>query len=152
ANGQGHVELHDVLRPSNIDQVSADRLLAALQDNLPRLVVLNSCRGATPNEYQAYHGAAQRLLREIPFVVAMQYAISDRAAIRFSSGFYGSLFAGSPLDEAVNRGRNEIFIDRYVGREFATPVFYAAGSEKPPALLTPDSVDKWRRGQRRRRR
>ena len=65
-----------------------------------RLVVLNCCdsgRGPT--------SVAKSLVIDIPAVVAMQYPISDVAAIEMSSGFYTALAGGESIDGAVSSAR-----------------------------------------------
>jgi len=66
------------------------------------LVVLNACETAKG----AWAGLAPALVRrEIPAVVAMQWPVEDRAAIRFSGHFYRALAKGRTIDECVAEGR-----------------------------------------------
>ncbi|OGO05984.1 MAG: hypothetical protein A2Y73_06750 [Chloroflexi bacterium RBG_13_56_8] len=66
------------------------------------LVVLNACETAKG----AWAGLAPALVRaEIPAVVAMQWPVEDRAAIRFCRCFYQALFAEKTVDECVAEGR-----------------------------------------------
>lgn len=66
------------------------------------LVVLNACETAKG----AWAGLAPALVRrEIPAVVAMQWPVEDRAAIRFSGHFYRALAQGRTIDECVAEGR-----------------------------------------------
>lgn len=76
------------------------KLLKWLQDSSIRIVVLSACQTA---------GVAQMLSAGgIPAVVAMQFPISDSAALKFSKGFYDSLTAYEPIDVCVLRGREAI--------------------------------------------
>ena len=65
----------------------------------------------------------------ISAVAAMQYEISDRAAIAFSRGFYGALARGRAVDDAVSSGR--VAIVGLSGRtlEWVTPVLYLRGHD-----------------------
>ena len=59
---------------------------------MPRLVVLNSCSGAATNSQDLFSGTAAALARSgVAAVAAMQYAISDPAAVAFTRGFYAAL-------------------------------------------------------------
>ncbi len=109
----------DRLRADDIGQMVADA------SNL-RLVFLNSCRTAQfprRNGQDPWSATAAAILRAgIPSVVAMQFPISDPAAIAFSSGFYQALRAGEPLEAAVVDGRFEI--QSRVPWEWGIPVLY----------------------------
>jgi CHAT domain-containing protein len=82
----------------------ADLLVQA--DAVPRLVVLHACEGATVSDRASFAGMAPRLVAAgVAGVVAMQYAVTNNAAIAFTSAFYEELAAGCPADVAVQRGR-----------------------------------------------
>src|SRR5215216_3845197 len=88
-----------------------------------RLVFLNSCEGARGSEGDPFSGTAATLVRRgIPAVVAMQYQITDEAAIEFSSAFYESLVDGLPVDAAVTEARVAVSMDSML--EWGTPVLY----------------------------
>ena len=54
-----------------------------------RLAILNSCNGAKSSESNLFWGLAQQLvMANIPAIIAMQFAITDKAAIKFSHEFY----------------------------------------------------------------
>ena len=74
-------------------------------------VVLNACYSATQAEAIAQH---------IPYVVGMKKAIGDRAAIKFSLGFYDGLLANRPVDFAYKLGCNAIDLESIP--EHLTPV------------------------------
>ena len=89
-----------------------------------RLVVLNACEGARSARDDPLGGVAQALVRQgIPAVIAMQFEISDPAALVFSQSFYQAIADGLPVDMAMVEARRAMFAD---GNEveWATPVLY----------------------------
>jgi formylglycine-generating enzyme required for sulfatase activity len=89
-----------------------------------RLVVLNACEGARTGASDPYAGAAQSLVQQgIPAVVAMQFEISDQAAITFAGEFYGALADGLPVDAALVQARTAIFAQGN-DIEWGTPVYF----------------------------
>lgn len=88
-----------------------------------RLVFLNSCEGARGSEGDPFSGTAATLVRHgIPAVVAMQYQITDGAAIEFSRNFYEAVADGWPVDAAVTEARVAVSMDSML--EWGTPVLY----------------------------
>jgi hypothetical protein len=88
-----------------------------------RLVFLNSCEGARGSEGDPFSGTAATLVHNrIPAVVAMQYEITDKAAIEFSRSFYEALADGWPVDAAVTDARVAVSMDSML--EWGTPVLY----------------------------
>ena len=108
--------------------VEADKIGAFLRDHQSlRLAVLNSCEGARNSRTDPFAGVATNLVRlGIPAVVAMQFEISDEAAITFSSEFYAALVDGLPVDAAVAEARKAMYATSDV--EWATPVLYMRSS------------------------
>jgi len=110
--------------------VTGEELGILLQDHPSlRLVVLNSCEGARGDVHDPFSGTAQSLIRRrIPSVLAMQFEITDTAALRFSQSFYSALASNYPIDAATAVGRQSI---RLSGNafEWGTPVLY---------MLSPD--------------
>ena len=89
-----------------------------------RLAVLNSCEGARTSSDDPFAGTAASLVhREIPAVVAMQFEITDRAAIVFGGEFYAALADGYPVDSALAEARKAIFADQN-DVEWGTPVLF----------------------------
>jgi len=89
-----------------------------------RLAVLNACEGGRNTQDDPFGGVAQGLVRQsIPAVIAMQFEISDPAALVFSQSFYQGIADGLPIDVATVEARRAIFAD---GNEieWATPVLY----------------------------
>ncbi|HEU4834648.1 MAG TPA: CHAT domain-containing protein [Pyrinomonadaceae bacterium] len=88
-----------------------------------RLILLNSCEGATSSSKDMLSSTAAILMTNgIPAVVAMQYQISDVAAIEFSQAFYGAIANGLPVDTAVTEGRKAIRVGGGNTVEWGTPV------------------------------
>ena len=90
-----------------------------------RLVVLNSCEGARTTLADPYAGVATTLIQlGVPAVVAMQFEISDRAAIVFAEELYTNLIGRQdPIDAAVAEARKAVYIE--VDKvEWATPVLF----------------------------
>jgi CHAT domain/SMODS-associated and fused to various effectors sensor domain len=111
-------------------------LLAELVSDLPdlRLVVLNSCWGGALPRRQGQDPlsgvAAALLVRGIPAVVAMQFPITDGAAIAFADGFYGRLARTGSVCEAVTEGRLAIMTNDQGSLEWATPALFLAGGDR----------------------
>jgi len=106
-------------------RVGGAQLGAVLADETTlRLAVLNSCEGARTSSDDPYAGVATSLLQhEVPAVVAMQFEITDRAAIVFATEFYSALADGYPVDSALAEARKAIFADEN-DVEWGTPVLY----------------------------
>lgn len=104
------------------------------------LVVLNSCSSAAlfrRNGQDPFTSAAAALsVQRIPAVVAMQFRISDQAAIVFSQAFYDALIHQDHVDVAVTEGRLAICQKAALEMraaeetlEWVTPVVYFHGKE-----------------------
>jgi roadblock/LC7 domain-containing protein len=97
---------------------------------MPRLVVLNSCAGAATGQTDLFAGTAAALVRAgVTAVTAMQFEISDRAAIAFSRGFYTALCSERGVDDAVSSGRAAIIGLSSRTLEWVTPVLYLRGEQ-----------------------
>ncbi|MDJ0840670.1 MAG: SUMF1/EgtB/PvdO family nonheme iron enzyme [Acidobacteriota bacterium] len=118
------------------DPVSGERLATFLKDfRTIRLVFLNACQTGQNDTsgVNAFAGVAAALVMGgLPAVLAMQYPVSDRAAIAFGETFYRRLAAGDPVDTAVVEGRLAIHALDERGTEWGTPVLY---SRVPGGLL-----------------
>ena len=122
--------------------------LGVLLRNHPsmRLAVLNSCEGARGSNADPFAGLAQSLTQAgMPAVIAMQFKITDDAAITFASEFYGSVARGLPVNAALTEARVAIFTSGN-GIEWGTPVLYLRAADgcifniesPPPSSWTPD--------------
>ena len=62
-----------------------------------RLAVLNACEGARASAEDPFSGVAPSLIRQgIPAVIAMQFEITDAAAIQFAHEFYLAVATDTP--------------------------------------------------------
>lgn len=109
----------------------------------PRLVVLNACDGGVMPRKEGlnpFAGVAAALVATgIRNVVAMQFPISDDAAIAFSSAFYSVLAERGPLESAVTEGRIAIMSEEEDGHdEWCTPILFLRTSEDGKAFLWPE--------------
>lgn len=117
--------------------------LIADNDDL-RLVVLNACESAVTGAEGFFSSTAAKLMREgVPAVVAMQYEITDDAALAFSSSFYEGLARGLPVDRTVMLARESVKMTMR-SLEWATPVLFLASDEthlfraqSPPPATAP---------------
>ena len=105
--------------------VGADTLGPFLHDHDPlRFVFLNACRSARVDATDPYSGMAQGLVQQdVTAVVAMQFPISDGAAVAFTSAFYAAVSDGIPVDQAATWARKELLISH--PGEWATPVLFS---------------------------
>jgi hypothetical protein len=106
-------------------EVTGQTLGTLLHDHRPlRLAVLNACEGARASRTDPFAGVAQSLIRQgIPAVVAMQFEISDKAAITFAYELFAAVVDGYPVDAALAEARKALF---FAGHEleWGTPVLY----------------------------
>ncbi len=111
--------------------VGPDLLGPFLHDHDPlRLVLLNACRSARVDDTDPFSGMAQGLVQQdVTAVVAMQFPISDRAAVAFTSTFYGAVSDGIPLDQAATEARKALLISH--PGEWATPGAVPARPGRP---------------------
>ena len=101
--------------------------LAQLLSDHPslRLAVLNACEGGRSSQQDVFSSTASILLRSgVPAALAMQNAITDRAAVEFARTFYESLADGMAVDTAVSEGRLAISLAFVDTIEWGTPVLY----------------------------
>jgi hypothetical protein len=124
AAGEGVVALADDAGQSALLTATQLGRLLADHDSL-RLVVLNSCLGARGSGADVFSSTASMLMRRgVPAVVAMQYEISDRAAVEFARALYEALADGMPIDAAVGEARKAISLASSDTVEWGTPVLH----------------------------
>jgi hypothetical protein len=106
--------------------ISGTELAEQLRDRSSlRLVFLNACRTAQAGAMAPYAGVATALLRVgIPAVIAMQFPISDSAALALSRAFYRRIARGDTVDAAVTEGRMAIHRLAPDTTEWGTPVLF----------------------------
>lgn len=112
-------------------RVNGANLGRLLSDHVTlRLAVLNACEGARTSAtdigpYDQFPGVAQALVHAgMQAVVAMQFEISDEAAVTFAQEFYAAIVDGYPVDAAVAEGRKAIDLSLQDTVEWGTPVLY----------------------------
>ena len=137
--GEGFIVLADESgAPNYITGINLRRLLGWASSL--RLVVLNCCdsgRGPT--------SVAKTLVAgNIPAVLAMQYPISDMAAIEMSSGFYNALANGETVDGAVSSARMRMKLKS--DTEWGIPILHMRSAdgrlfERPQPLQTLPAAD-----------
>lgn len=125
AEGQGYLVFEHETDPTKSQIVSGAALGRELgEESTIRLIVLNSCQSGRPSERDALAGITSNLvMRGLPAVVAMQFAITDGSAKAFSEEFYRAISELLPIDTAVSEGRRAI-ANRRNNAEWATPVLY----------------------------
>jgi CHAT domain-containing protein len=101
-----------------------------------RLVVLNSCKSGRSTREDPQAGVAATLMSlGLPAVVAMQRAISDRAAITFAGDAYtGLIDRRHALDAAVGEARKAVYTD-FSSTEWATPVLFVRDPVVGPSVF-----------------
>ncbi|MBV9135000.1 MAG: CHAT domain-containing protein, partial [Chloroflexi bacterium] len=104
----------------------ASQLTNLVADHFPlRFVFLNACEGARGSTRDVFSSTAANLVQNgVPAVLAMQYEISDAAAIEFSRTFYEALASDIRVDEAVTQARKAIRLASQNSVEWGTPVLY----------------------------
>ena len=135
-NDEGVLAL--VGRDGRADMVEASRLADLLGETQPRprLVVLNSCSSGQAGTTDLFSGTAAALVRSgICAVAAMQFTVSDTAAIAFARGFYTAIAHGRNVDEAARSGRISI-LGTPGSLEWVTPVLYVRGQATQLFTLT----------------
>ena len=106
-----------------------------------RLVVLNACEAARGSQQDIFSSTASILVRRgLPAVLAMQYAISDRAAIEFSRSFYEAIADGLPVDAAVAEARKSVSFEAAPTVEWGTPVLYMRALDGRLFTVEPSSA------------
>jgi len=157
---EGYIVLSDEQdREHHLAATGLADLLTVDHQQCPRLVVLNTCQGARSSEQDIFSSSASILIRRgIPAVVAMQYAISDKAAIEFSKSFYTALVHGRPIEAAIADARLAIYMNGRDAIEWGTPVLYSHARDgvlftlellprRQLSLdLNPKKISGWRKG------
>ena len=122
-------------------RVVAENLGFILHDHRSlRLVVLNACEGSRASRADPFAGVAQTLVQQgVPAVIAMQFEITDQAAITFAEEFYTAVADGHPVDAALADARKAIF---GTGNEieWGTPVLYLRAPDGRLFSVNPDAL------------
>lgn len=106
--------------------VTATQLARLLTDHRSlRLAVLNACEGGMGGAQDIFSSTASILVRRgLPAVLAMQYEITDKAAIEFARAFYESLAEGFPVDASVSEARKALTMVINNTIEWGTPILF----------------------------
>ncbi|MEO5624641.1 MAG: CHAT domain-containing protein [Dokdonella sp.] len=136
ADGEYHSEGFVVMddgqgRPMN---VNATELAQILSNGNVSLAVLNCCESARGNASSSV--GATLVDAGVPMAIAMQFAISNISASRFSDRFYRSLADGLKVEAALTVARNYMRLES--DSEWAIPVFFTSAASSslfsaPPA-------------------
>lgn len=119
------------------EEIRATDLTRLLDHDALRLVLLNSCDGAHSGD-DVFSSTAAALVRSgRPCVIAMQYTITDAAAIEFSRTFYEALAEGLPTEIIVGDARKSITFSRQGSLEWGTPVVFTHAPDGVLFTLTP---------------
>jgi hypothetical protein len=113
-----------------VKKVSASALAALFElfSAQVECVLLNACY----SEVQA-----KAIAQHIDFVVGMNQAIGDRAAVEFATSFYDALGAGESIEFAFRLGRNAVQLAGTADEEI--PVLIAKSNGSEPAASLPKS-------------
>ncbi|MFC7275771.1 CHAT domain-containing protein [Paractinoplanes rhizophilus] len=124
ARGEGFLEFVD--DDGAARQVYATDLGRLLHDNDSlRLAVLNACESGRASGVDTFASPAASFIRRgFPAAVAMQYEISDPAALIFAQALYGAIASGVSLDRAVTDARTTVHMTQPGSLEWGTPVLY----------------------------
>jgi len=143
--GDGVLVMED--RHGRPHEVTGEELGGLLNEyDQTRLAVLNACEGARGGPSDPFAGMAQSLIQQgLPAVVAMQFEITDDAAVIFAHELYAAIADGLPLEAALTEARGAI---RDAGNptEWGTPVLYSRAPDTRLFLLPISAKDKNRQG------
>lgn len=119
---EGLIALED--DDGNSFRLYANELSRLLADHRSlRLALLNACEGAHGSASDLFSSTAAALVRRgVPAVLAMQYKITDAAAIEFARTFYESIAESMPVDAAISEARKAISIGVANSHEWGVPV------------------------------
>lgn len=126
-DGQGYISLNlPDGAPDWVDEQVMGRFVANCRSL--KLAVLNVCSSGRVDEGRGFQGLAPQLVRDgVPAVIAMQYPLSDDAAMTFAEEFYRRLCVGENagrVDVAVSYARNMLAILYPGDRCLCAPVVY----------------------------
>lgn len=127
---EGYIVLNNEDGTSHHLYASQLARLMARQRSTMRLVLLNACEGARTGTHDALSSTAATLIASgIPAVLAMQYEISNDAAVEFANAFYEALADNLPVDAAVAEARNALSISNARSLEWGVPVLHMRAAD-----------------------
>ena len=148
-DGRGYLGLNEPGgAPDWIDGDALARL--AVNYRSIKLALLNACESGQTDDGRAFTGLAPQLVRYgVPAVVAMQFAITDKAAATFAREFYKRLCAGDgagQVDVAAAYARSMLSVLHPGDRSWAAPVLYTHAADGiifvvPPRVRAGGALD-----------
>lgn len=148
-DGRGYLGLNEPSgAPEWIDGDAFARLVVNYRSI--KLALLNACESGQTDDGRAFMGLAPQLVRYgVPAVVAMQFAITDKAAATFAREFYKRLCAGDgagQVDLAAAYARSMLSVLHPGDRSWAAPVLYTHAADGiifvvPPRVRAGGALD-----------
>jgi hypothetical protein len=115
----------------NQHPVSIEDLTGVLRLEQTRLIVLNSCQGATGGNSSVYSSGASALVQKGGLsVVAMQRDVPNSVAERFAASFYAGIAGGRDVGRAVTEARNTLVVDFPGQPAWGIPVVFAGTRQR----------------------
>jgi tetratricopeptide (TPR) repeat protein len=109
--------------------VPAEKVATLILDEKLHMVFLNACDGARSGPNDSFAGVATKLVQQgVPAVLAMQFPVSDKAALILAHEFYKALADNYPVDAAVAEARKKLYVGDQ-GMEWGTPVLYMRSAD-----------------------
>jgi hypothetical protein len=133
------------------DYISAEQFTNLIKNSQPKpqLIVITACQSALAHQHDSvFNGVAQKLLQEIPAVVATPFTISQDSTTDFIDQFYRVLGNGqSSLLEAVKRASETMKYYEYEWYRFVVFLRYDGDEDgylfdfqKTPKPLLPEKA------------
>ena len=99
---------------SGIDYRSGAEFALLVGQSKPALVVITACKSALAYKSESvFNGVAQKILRQVPAVVATPFSISEKSATEFVEQLYRALGAKKSLLEAVKLATDAMKYRKY---------------------------------------
>ncbi len=122
-----------------IDYISGADLARLVGQSKPMLVVITACKSALAYKSDSvFNGVAQKLLHQVPAVVATPFSLSEESATNFVEQFYRALGAKKSLLEAVKLSADAMRHHKY---EWYRPlIFLRSDSDEDGYLFEFDDI------------
>lgn len=89
------------------------------------MVLLQACESGAAGSAEAFVGVASQIVQQnVPVVIAMQFPITNDAAVAFAETFYERLGVLEPVDMAAQKSRRVLRQKYKNSRDYAAPVLY----------------------------
>lgn len=136
AGGKHYVETSD----GSPILISSSMLANALADSAESLClfVSTACMSMEEMPSENTWGLGRRLSSMVPYVIGMQIAITEEAALAFTSEFYASLGASFSVLESLAHAQERIRQEHFGSPEWIAPVLYRSTSVNG-VLFSPDN-------------